>query len=106
MGMAENKFLTKTVAYVFHIEIIGFGAYLCVKSHMQQHIAQLFADVILVIAHQGVTKFISLFDSIGAQTFVGLLAVPGTFLAELVEYVEEAAEGFHLFFSCMHDFEI
>ena len=68
---------------------------------MQQHIAQLFADVILVIAHQGVTKFISLFDSIGAQTFVGLLAVPGTFLAQLVEYVEEAAEGFHLFLSCM-----
>ena len=63
---------------------------------MQQHIAQLFADVILVIAHQGVTKFISLFDSIGAQAFVGLLG----------EYVEEAAEGFHLFFSCMHDFEI
>ena len=50
MGMAENKFLTKTVAYVFHIEITGFGAYLCIKSHMQQHIAQLFADVILVIA--------------------------------------------------------
>ena len=63
---------------------------------MQQHIAQLFADVILVIAYQGVTKFISLFDSIGAQTFVGLLAVPGTFLAQLVEYVEEAAEGFLL----------
>ena len=52
MGMAENKFLTKTVAYVFHIEITGFGAYLCIKSHMQQHIAQLFADVILVIAYQ------------------------------------------------------
>lgn len=56
---------------------------------MQQHIAQLFADVILVIAYQGVTKFISLFDGIGAQAFVGLLAVPGTFLAQLVEYVEK-----------------
>ena len=94
------------VAYVFYIEITGFGAYFCVESYMQQHIAQLFADVILIIAHQSVTKFISLFDSIRAQTFIGLLAVPGTFLAQFVEYVEEAAEGFHLFFSCMHGFEI
>ena len=68
---------------------------------MQQHIAQLFADVILVIAYQGVTKFISLFDGIGAQAFVGLLAVPGTFLAQLVEYVESGRSFICSFLVCM-----
>ena len=43
---------------------------------------------------------------LGRRLSLVWLAVPGTFLAQLVEYVEEAAEGFHLFFSCMHDFEI
>ena len=60
---------------------------------MEQHIAQLFTDVILVIAHQGVTKFVGFFYGIGAQTFVRLFTVPGTFLAEFVEYVKETAKA-------------
>ena len=68
---------------------------------MEQYVSQLFADVLLVVAHQGVTEFIRLFNGVGTQTFVGLFLVPGTFYPQFVENVEEAAEGFHLFFSCM-----
>ena len=56
--------------------------------------------------HVSIAGRIMSWRDMGKANFVGLLAVPGTFLAQLVEYVEEAAEGFHLFFSCMHDFEI
>ena len=68
---------------------------------MKQYVSQFFADFLLVVAHQGVTKFISLFNGVGTQAFIGLLLVPGTFHPQFVEYIEEAAESLHLFFSCM-----
>ncbi len=60
---------------------------------MKQYVSQFFADFLLVVAHQGVTKFISLFNGVGTQAFIGLLLVPGTFHPQFVEYIEEAAEA-------------
>ena len=102
VGMAEYQFFAEAVAYVLHVEVTGLATYLGVEGYVQQHVAQLLADVAFVVAHQGVAQFVGLFDGVGAQALVGLFAIPGAFLAELVEDVKEASEGFHLFLSGMY----
>ena len=71
---------------------------------MQQDVAQFLANVGLIVLHQGVTQFESLFDRVGAQALVSLLAVPRTLLAQGVEHVQKAAKGRQLFFAGMHGF--
>ena len=100
--MTKNQFVTKAVAHILHVEITGLAANLRIKGYMKQHIAQFLADVLLVILHQGITKFVGFFYGVWSQTIIGLFAVPRTFFTEFIQHVEEASEGFHLFFSCMH----
>ena len=69
---------------------------------MQQHVAQFLADIRLVVLEQGVAQFECLFYGVGSKRLVGLLAVPRTFLAQLVEHIQQTSESLEFFFSCMH----
>ena len=69
---------------------------------MQQHVAQFLADIRLVVLKQGVAQFECLFYGVGSKRLVGLLAVPRTFLAQLVEHIQQTSESLEFFFSCMH----
>ena len=100
--MAENQFVAKLIAHILHVEVAGFTRYLGIECYMKQYIAQFLADVLLVVLHQGITQFIRLFYGIRPQALVGLLTVPRTFLTEFIQYIQEASECFHLFFSGMH----
>ena len=101
MRMAENQLIAQLVANIFDVKISCFRAYLSIESDVQQYVPQLFADFFLVIPHQGIAKFVSLFYGVGTQTFIRLFTVPGTFNTQFVENVQEASEGFHLFLSGM-----
>ena len=104
--MAENQFVAQLVTDIFDVEVSCLRTDFCIERYVQQYISQLLANIFFVIPHQGITKLVSLFYSVGAQTFIRLLAVPWTFDPKLVEDVQKAAEGFHLFFSCMyHSFD-
>ena len=101
MGVTENQFVAELVANILDVEISCFRADLGIESDVQQDISQLFTDILLVISHQGIAKFVSFFYRIGTKAFICLLAVPRTFDPQFVKYVQEASEGFHLFLSGM-----
>ena len=88
--MAENQFVAQLVTDIFNVEVTCLRTDLCIECYVQQHISQLLANIFFVIPHQGITKFVSLFYSVGAQTFVRLLAVPRTFDPKLIEDVQTA----------------
>ena len=103
MRVAEDKLVAKAVAHVGDVEVARFLPNLCIEAHVQQHVAEFLARLRLVAAHERVAEFISFFNRIGAQAFVGLLTVPRAFLSQFVEHVEQPAESFKFFFACVHD---
>ena len=102
--MAEFEFLHQTVAHISYVKLFLLTGYSGIKGHMEEHIAQLLADVLRIVLHQGITQFKGFFYGVGAQTFVGLLLVPRALFAQRVEHIQKAPECRHLFFSCMHDY--
>ena len=87
-------------------KLSALASYLGVKNHVQQYVAQLLANVSLVIFNQGITKFVNLFYRIRTQTFVGLFTIPRTFYPQFIKHIEQSPERFHLFFSGMHKINI
>ena len=106
VGMAEYEFVDKLVADIRHVKLLLLLAYLGIEAHMQQHVAQFLADIRLVVLEQGVAQFECLFYGVGSKRLVGLLAVPRTFLAQLVEHIQQTSESLEFFFSCMHSIYI
>ena len=100
--MTENELIAELVAHICEIELRAFFSYLGIKEHMQQHIAQFFADLFVVTAHQGVAKFIHFFDRIGTETLIRLLFVPRTLFSQLFKYVQHSIERLEFFLSTVH----
>ena len=67
MRMAVDEFVTKLVANILDIVIAGLAAYLGVEHYMQQNIAQLLADIGLVVLHYGIAELVNLFNGILAE---------------------------------------
>ena len=98
VGVTVNQFVAKGIAHVGDVKGAVLFANLGVECNVQQHVAQLFLGRLVVVANEGIAQFIGLFYGIGTQAFVGLFVVPGAFLAQNVEYVDQSTECFGLFF--------
>lgn len=86
--VAEYEFLAELIAHVGNVEILCFRTNLGIEADVEQNIAQFLADIFFVALHQGIAEFVSFFNRVGTQALVGLLAIPRTLNAELVEHVE------------------
>ena len=99
--VAEYQLVNQRVAHVGYVELCILFADACVERNVQQHVAQLLADVVRIALDQRVAQLIGFFYRVGAQAFVGLLSVPGAFFAQRVQHVEHTPKGLHLLFSCV-----
>ncbi len=101
--VAEDELVAQLITDIRNIKGLLLLPYLGIETDVKQHISKFFADVFVVIVDKSVTEFIRLLYRIGAQTLVRLLAVPGTFLPQRVQHVQQTAESRHFLFSCMHN---
>ena len=92
MRVAIDELVAQFVAHVGNVELALLAAYLGIEDDMQQDIAQFLANLLVVVLHQGIAEFKRLFDGVGAQALVGLLAVPGAFGPQVVHHVEQSPE--------------
>ena len=75
--MSADHFFGYALDHVVHGEAVFFCGDLCVHDHLQQHVAQLFAEVSVVFVIDGFQHFAGFFHKALFQAFVGLLDVPG-----------------------------
>ena len=54
--MTENQLVDELVAHVGNVKLLFLLSYLGIEAHMQQHVAQLLADVRLVVLHKSVAQ--------------------------------------------------
>ena len=101
MRMTENHLVAQLVAYISNIKLLFLLTYPAVEHNMQQDIAQLLANLTLVIADDGIAELIGLLDGIRTQRLVGLLTVPRTLHAQTIHDIQQPSEGFHFFLSGM-----
>ena len=59
--------------------IVAFGRDARVEHHLQQHVAELFAEGPLFAGLEGVERLVGLLQQVRGQRLVGLPGVPGTF---------------------------
>ena len=102
MRMTVYQLVAQLVANVGNIEVTLLASYLGIKDHMQEHVTQLLADVLVVVLEQSVTQLKRLLYRVGTQAFVGLFAVPRTFLPQVVHHIQQTTECLQFFFFCMH----
>jgi hypothetical protein len=99
--MAEDELVAKGVADVGNVKFLLLFANLGIEDDVEQDVAKLLLEVFVVARDDGGTEFVGFFDGVGAERFVGLLAVPRTLLAQLVEDVEQSPERLHFLLSSM-----
>ena len=99
MRMTEYQFVNQMITNVRYIKLRLLLTYPGIECNMQQNVAQLLTDILYVVLHQRVAEFVGFFYRVRAQTLVGLLAIPRTFLAQCIQHVEHASEGLHLLFT-------
>src|SRR5690349_3384407 len=78
MGMAPHHLLVNFANYVADIKTAVFPRNLRVKNHLEQQIPKFLGKFGIVAAFERLQDLVSLFDEIGSQALVGLLAVPRT----------------------------
>ena len=78
MGVAEDEFICRTVAYVCNVELSLFITYFCIKADVQQDITQFFADLLHITLDKCIGKFEGLLYRVGSQALVGLFSIPRT----------------------------
>ena len=82
--MTENEFVAKFVAHIGEVKLLALFADLGIEEHMEENIAQFLANLFVVTLHQGIAKFVHLFNGVGAQTFRSFAFCPkGIFHATL-----------------------
>ena len=101
MRVSEDEFITELVANISYIKLSLLTAYLGIETDVEEHIAQLLLDIHHIVLHQSIAQLEGLLYGVGAQTLIGLLTVPGTLLPQVVQHVQQPAEGCHLLFSGM-----
>ena len=95
--MPEYQLVANAVRHVAQVERLLLGAHLRVEYHVQQQIAQLFADFVQVVVEDRVSQFVGLFDRVHPQRIERLLPVPRAFFPQFVHDVEQAADRFESF---------
>ena len=69
---------------------------------MFHDIAQLLANVFLIVVQKRITKFVNLFYRIGSEALIGLLSVPRTLFSQSLLDIEQTTKSRHLFFFRVH----
>ena len=77
VGVAANHFVVDFADDVVDGEAAGFGGDLGVEENLEEEVAQFFGEFGVVFGVEGVEDFVGFFDQVGAESGVGLLAVPG-----------------------------
>ncbi len=75
--MAADHLVVNALDDVGDVEVARLGGKLRVEHDLEQKIAQFAGEFGRDARVESVEDFVGLFDKIGAQRFVGLLAVPG-----------------------------
>ncbi len=96
MWMTVNQLLIERIGHICHIELSLLLCDLSIEQDMEQHIAELLADIGCVIIHQGLTKLVDLLYGVGAERRIGLLPVPRTLNTQTVECINNTPYGFSL----------
>ena len=81
VGMALDQLFADTGAHVLHGEGALFLRDTGMERHLQQHVAQLLAQMAVIALVDGFTHFISFFYEVFADGGMGLGRVPGTALS-------------------------
>ena len=71
-----DQFLADPPSHVVEREMAGFRRDFAVENHLQQQVAKLFLEVLVVTALDRVHRFISFLDQVRHQREVRLLRVP------------------------------
>ena len=66
---------------------------------MQQHVPEFLGSVMVISLEYGIAQFIHLLEGLRAVRFIRLIPVPRAFDPELIQIVQDPAEGGKLFFS-------
>ena len=74
--MAADHLLVHVGAHVVDVELAGIGSYLALQHHLQQHVAQLLAQVRDIGGFDGVHRLVCLFDHVVRDALVRLRAIP------------------------------
>src|SRR2546425_10868656 len=76
MRMAADQFVMNLANHVGHREAALFPCNLRMKDYLEQQIAHLFGKLGVVSAFQSFQNFVGLFDEVGSQRLMRLLAIP------------------------------
>ncbi len=101
VGVAENQFRVEGVGHVGDVKLAVLLADFGIEKHVQQHVAEFLADFGGFAVEQGLREFVHFLNRVGAQTFVGLLGVPGAFHTQDVERVHNATHSREFFVAAM-----
>ena len=97
--VAAHHFEVDTFDDVANVELAGGAGQLGVKDDLEEQVAELLGKFRGVGGVERVEDFVGLFEQVGAQSFVSLLAVPGAalggeeFLLESDQVVEASGHG-------------
>ena len=102
--MAEEKLVGLRIQHVGNVVSALLASNHRIEANVHQHVAQLLHHVVMIVAHDGIAELEGLFYRVRTQAFICLLVVPGAFLAQLVQHIEQSPESLHLFLSRVHSF--
>jgi leader peptidase (prepilin peptidase)/N-methyltransferase len=75
--VTADELAIQSFDYLGDGELVGFGGHLCIEEHLQQQVAELFAQVCGVVALDRVQHFVGLFQRVFADGPGCLFAIPG-----------------------------
>ena len=77
MGVAADHLLVHVTAHVRDVKLARVGGYLRLEHHLEQHVAQLLAQVRHIARLDGVYGLVGLLYHVVRDGLVRLLAIPG-----------------------------
>ena len=78
MRMSTHHFLVDVAAHVIDRELARISRDLALQHHLQQHVAQLFAQMGRIVRLNGIDSLVGLFNHVVRNARVRLLAIPRT----------------------------
>ena len=76
MRMAEDKFITKRIAYIRNIKAVFLLSHEGIKTNMKEHITELLLHILIIFLQDSLREFVDLLYRIGSDTLFSLLPIP------------------------------
>ena len=94
MRMTTDDLRVDRATYIVDSELAFIGCDLTLQDYLQQHIAQLFAEVLGIVRFDRINRFIGFFEHIRSDGGMRLLAIPRTSIwtAQCCDRVDEFTE--------------